>query len=505
MDDSPSVPADGAPPPGSVAAPVYHRQRVRHGPLSRSSKLYQGIGALPDTWKNFAYGSLLLFYYNQVLGMPAASASLALMIALVVDAVTDPLVGSLSDNCRSRLGRRHPFMYAAALPLGVALALTFLPPAGLTAGGLFWWLLGTTVATRVAMTFFLVPWSALYAELSDDYAERSAVVMWRYLVGWTGGVAFAFAVYTFVFPSTPAYTPGHLDPRAYPTFAVVLGVLVTLAALLTTALTTREIPYLLQPASDAPRAALAGFAAELRLALRNRDFLLLAGGIFVASAVTGTASALEIYMQTYFWGLRPEELRWFGVTIVGALLAIALVPPLQARYEKHHVLVVCALFNLVNGVAVVALRLAGVLTLPVDAALLALLIANVVVRVTADTLIGIMFASMVADTIDAQELACGRRQEGLFSGALSFAAKATSGLGIMLGGLLLEHVIAMPAGAKPDTLAPAVTTRIGVVAGLGVPLFYLLPIALVAFYDVTRARHAEIRAQLAARHGETRA
>lgn len=489
--------------PTASAAPVYHRQRVRHGPLSRSTKLYQGIGALPDTWKNFAYGSLLLFYYNQVLGMPAGSASFALMIALIVDAVTDPLVGSISDNYRGRLGRRHPFMYASALPLGIALTLTFLPPAGLTAAGLFWWLLGTTVATRVAMTFFLVPWSALYAELSDDYAERSAVVMWRYLVGWTGGVAFAFVVYTFVFPSTPEYTPGHLNPHAYPAFAVLLGALVTLAALLTTALTVREIPYLLQPAAAA-HAPLASFRAEVRLAVHNRDFLLLMGGIFVASAIAGTASALEIYMQTYFWGLTPENLRWFGVTILGALMAFVLLPPLQARFEKHHVLIVCALFNLANGLILVALRFAGVLALPVDAWLLAMMIANVMVRVTADTLIGIMFVSMVADTIDAQELASGRRQEGLFSGALSFAAKATSGFGIMLGGLLLEHVIAMPAGAKPETLDPAVMWRIGLVGGFGVPLFYVLPIVLLSFYDITRARHAVIREKLAARHGETR-
>lgn len=497
MDDGSTSPAADA------AASIYHRQRTRNGPLSLSTKFYQGIGALPDTYKNFAYGSLLLFYYNQVLGMPADSASLALMIALVIDAVADPLMGWFSDNYRSRLGRRHPFMFASAVPLGVALTLTFLPPAGLAPGGLFWWLLGTTVATRMAMTFFLVPWTALYAELSDDYAERTAVVTWRYLVGWTGGVAFAFAVYTFIFPSTPEYTPGHLNPHAYPAFAVLLGGLVALAALLTTALTVREISYLLQPTTaDAART---DFRSEVRLAMHNRDFLLLMGGIFIASAIAGTASALEIYMQTYFWGLTPEDLRWFGLTIAGAVLAFALVPPLQARFEKHQVLIVSALFNLVNGFALVALRFAGVLTLPVDAWLLAFLIVNVLLRVTADTLIGIMFASMVADTIDAQELVSGRRQEGLFSGALSFAAKATSGFGIMLGGLLLEHVITMPAGTTPATLAPDVMWRIGLVAGFGVPLFYLFPIALLSFYDISRARHAAIRARLAARHGETRA
>jgi GPH family glycoside/pentoside/hexuronide:cation symporter len=482
------------------APPTYHREHVRAGPLSISTQIYQGLGALPDTYKNFAFGSLLLFYYNQVLGLPAARASFALMLALVIDAIADPLVGSLSDNFQSRLGRRHPFMYASALPLGTALTLTFLPPARLSQDGLFAWLLACTIATRVAMTFFLVPWSALYAELTDDYAERSTVVMWRYLVGWTGGVAFAFAVFTFVFPSSPEYTPGHLNPRAYATFAPLLGGLVAAAVLLTTHLTVREIPYLLQPVPVGARPRFASFVSELGLAARNRDFLLLVAGILVSAAIAGTGGALDIYMTTYFWGLRPEELRWFGMTIVGAVAAFALVPVLQARIEKHHLLAVCALFNLVNGFIVVGLRFAGALPENGDPLLLPILIVNSIVRVAADTLIGVMFASMVADTLDAQELAAGRRQEGLFAGALSFAAKATSGFGVMIGGLLLEYVIAMPMGAKPATLDAAVIRRIGIVAGFCLPLFYLLPISGIRFYRITRARHAAIRAKLAERH-----
>jgi Na+/melibiose symporter-like transporter len=132
-----------------------------------------------------------------------------------------------------------------------------------------------------------------------------------------------------------------------------------------------------------------------------------------------------------------------------------------------------------------------------DPRLLALLVANSAVRVVADTLAGIMFASMVADTLDAQELAVGRRQEGVFSAALSFAGKATTGLGVMIGGFLLERVIEMPSIAGGAALDPAVTARLGAVAGFGLPVFYLVPISFAALYRITRARHAEIRARLA--------
>ncbi len=484
-----------------TAPPAYQRARTRRGPLSLSTQIYQGIGALPETCMNFAFLTLLLFYYNQVLGLPASRASLALMIALVIDAIADPLVGSLSDSFRSRLGRRHPFMYASALPLGVALALTFSPPAGLSHGGLFAWLLGGAVATRVAMTFFSVPWNALYAELSDDYAERSAVVMWRYIVGFAGGLAFVLSVWTFVFPSSPEYTPGHLNPRAYALFAPLLGAVVALSAFLTTQLTRREVPYLLQPADGAARPSWRGFVGDLALAAKNRDFVLLVVAILVTAAIAGTGTALDIYVQTYFWGLVPEDLRWFGFAIAGTALAFAAIGPLQARFEKHKLLIACALFSLANGFGLVGLRFADALPENGDPRLLALLIANSVVRVAADTIAGIMFASMVADTLDAQELAVGRRQEGVFSAALSFAGKATSGLGVMIGGFLLERVIEMPSVASGAALDPAITERIGIVAGFALPVFYLVPISFVVFYRITRERHAEIRARLAALRG----
>ena len=123
--------------------------------------------------------------------------------ALILDAFVDPIVGSYSDNLRSRLGRRHPLMYASALPLGLALFLSLTRPTGASQTLLFVWLTATVIATRISMTFLLIPWSAMYAELSDDYAERSSIITWRYLVGWIAVVALTFCTWTFIFPSTP--------------------------------------------------------------------------------------------------------------------------------------------------------------------------------------------------------------------------------------------------------------------------------------------------------------
>ena len=98
----------------------------RRVPLA--TRVLFGVGSIAEGVKNTAFNVFLLFYYNQVLGVSGTLTGTAIFLALCVDAVADPLIGSLSDGWRSRLGRRHPFMYAAALPMAVCFALLFLPP-----------------------------------------------------------------------------------------------------------------------------------------------------------------------------------------------------------------------------------------------------------------------------------------------------------------------------------------------------------------------------------------
>ena len=105
--------------------------------LTFNTKFAYGIGQLAEGLKNSALGTFVLFYYNQVLGLPGTLAGLALAIALVFDAFTDPLAGSISDNWQGKNGRRHPFMYASALPLAIFFYLLFSPPEGLSEIELF--------------------------------------------------------------------------------------------------------------------------------------------------------------------------------------------------------------------------------------------------------------------------------------------------------------------------------------------------------------------------------
>ena len=88
-----------------------------------STKLYYGIGSVAYGVKDNGFAYFLLLYYNQVLGLPAQWVGGAIMVALIFDAISDPIVGYASDNLHSRWGRRHPFMYAAAVPVAFSFYL----------------------------------------------------------------------------------------------------------------------------------------------------------------------------------------------------------------------------------------------------------------------------------------------------------------------------------------------------------------------------------------------
>lgn len=102
-------------------------------PLPRKTVVAYGVGQIAEGIKNHAFTAYLLFYYTSVLGLSGTLAGAALMIALVFDAVTDPLVAVLSDRTHSRWGRRHPYLFASALPLGIFFFFVFAPPPDLGA------------------------------------------------------------------------------------------------------------------------------------------------------------------------------------------------------------------------------------------------------------------------------------------------------------------------------------------------------------------------------------
>jgi len=226
--------------------------RAREGSMTQAdsrslplkTKLFFGLGQAAEGVKGRAFETFLFFYYEQVLGLSAGLSAVALVIAVGWDAISDPLMGSISDATHSRWGRRHPYMYGAALPLAVSFFCLFSPPGGLGQVGLFGWLTVFSVLGRTALTAYSVPHFALGAELSTDYDERTSVVAFRswfqQIAAWSV-VPISFAVF---FDATPEYANGQLDPSAYPVFALAFACVMAIAILASAAGTHDRIPSL---------------------------------------------------------------------------------------------------------------------------------------------------------------------------------------------------------------------------------------------------------------------
>ena len=141
-----------------------------------------------------AAGVATMVFYNQVLGVDPWLCGVVFFVASVVDAVSDPLVGSWSDNFRSRWGRRHPFMLLSVTPLALAFYLMYAPPADLSELQYFWWFLGTMVMLRLGKTFYTIPYDALGAELTDDYHERTSVFGYNGVISMVAGAVLGVLV-----------------------------------------------------------------------------------------------------------------------------------------------------------------------------------------------------------------------------------------------------------------------------------------------------------------------
>ncbi|MEM7100429.1 MAG: MFS transporter [Pseudomonadota bacterium] len=478
----------------------FERAQVRQGEVPFGIKVFQAVGGIAGATKDLIFRSFLLLYYNQVLGVPASTASIVLLIALIVDAVSDPLVGSYSDNLKHQLGRRHPLMFAAIIPFTASIYFLLAPPE-LSASATVVWFLLFTVLTRFTFTFYVVPWSALFSELTDDYTERSSLLAYRAGVGWLLGIIFVVVSYGVIFTAGDGYERGQLNPENYPPFAIMSAGVVFISGLITTLATRGQIPYLRQPTSEQPRFSFLQTWGELKLALQNRDMLFLFLAVLASSVVIGTNQAFEIYMNTYFWEFGGEQLQYMGWTAVGGLAAFLTVIPLQKRFDKKVLLVGCSVLIMFVTAVPVTLRLLGLAPENGTSGIVVLVVGTVTVNAYLATVALTMFGSMLADTIDLQELRTGLRQEGLFNSAITFSGKATTGWGIVIAGFLLDYVVGLPPAAEPEQITQDMVWRIAVLDGYVVPLFNVVWLWLAMQYSIDRKRHAQIRAELDGRSG----
>ncbi len=466
-------------------------------PLTRGIKVSYGVGQAAEGIKNAAFNVFVFFYYTQVLGLPTVYTGIAIGIALAVDSITDPLIGSLSDNWQGSNGRRHPFLYVSILPLGLFFIGLFNPPE-LEEFMLFLWLTVFSVGTRAMMTLYYVPHVSLGAELSEDFNERTEVVAYRYFFSYVGGILTYIIGFVVYFPDT------QFNVEAYAPFGLTLSLLMMASILITALGTKRRIPRL--PASRINRESVSILRVlhktmlEIRSALTNRSFRWLFAGVLIVFAMVGVDNALNLHMNTYFWELQGGgNLFFFAATPVGALIGTALASPLTRWFDKKPSVIIGTLCWALCQVIPVVLRLLGWFPENGTDELLYSLIVIKFIQGLGVVQALIAFNSMVADVVDEHELITGLRQEGIFFSSVSFSNKMTSGIGTVAAGFALA-LIDWPTGAAVQTaadIAPETIAWLGLIYGPIVSGFALVSAYCYSKYGLNRQRHAEIVEELA--------
>ncbi len=463
--------------------------------LRLATKLAYGFGSIAYGIKDNGFSTLLLLFYNQVVGLPAGLVGTAILVALVLDAVLDPLIGHISDHTRSRWGRRHPFMYAAAVPVGVLYLLLWNPPVHASHAVILLYLVVAAILVRTAISCYEIPSSALAPELTTDYHERTSVLGYRYLFGWLGGVGMLLIVFAVFLVPTAEYPVGQLNPAGYHRYAIAASVAMTAAILLSALGTHREIAHL--PKASPTRMSLEGTWRGITATLHNRPFLILmVSGIF-AYTNQGVTFALNTYFNTFLWGFSASALALFVLSILaGVVLAFVMASFASRRVGKRRAAVSFGLIYIIFAVGPLFLRLQGWFPANGSPVLLPLLLAATALAIGAGVAGFILGASMMSDVVEDSQSRTGERTEGVFFAGSFFMQKCVSGVGLFLSGAILtwSH---FPAAAVPGTVGQGVLDRLTFTYCALTVLFGVASAGVLSLFPLGEADHRERLAALA--------
>jgi GPH family glycoside/pentoside/hexuronide:cation symporter len=384
------------------------------GSLSLGQKLGFGIFDLGGNLFFTLMGFWCLKYLTDTAGLAAGLAGIALMVGKAWDAVTDPVMGYISDRTRSRWGRRRPYLLFGALPMFLSMWFFFSPPAFTGQAALTLWALLALMLLNTAATVINIPYSSLTPELTTDYHERSALNGYRFGCAVFGTIIGAAAVQ----PLTGLFGSPRLG---WSMTGLILGALMALTTLLTFA-GTREKPH---AAADYPRE---GFFSTYRGVFGNGPYvrLLLTYALHIMG-ITFLQSILPYYTE-YIYGRPDLTTLALGILLLSAMAFIPVSVLVSRKIGKKRTYQIC--FAVISSacLAVFFFGQAG----GIGGFLILMAYAG----------IGVGFSyvapyAMIPDAIDWGAKAGGERKEGAYYGIWTFVSKLGTALSVFVSGGIL--------------------------------------------------------------------
>jgi GPH family glycoside/pentoside/hexuronide:cation symporter len=489
---------------------------VNSGKLRLSTKIAYGFGQLGEMLFLGLTLAFIPIFYNQAVGLSAELVGTALFVGIFADAISDPLIGSISDRWRSkRFGRRHPFLFVSAPPLALCLYMLFQPPAALIAipigetlpdqWPLFAWMTTWLLLGRFFMTLYIIPHLALGAELSTDYDERASVFSYNAMFGFFFGPMIAFVAWTFFFAgegirvSDGALVAGQLNPANYQGIAILAAIGIVVGVWICAGFTLSQVKRLPQPPADLPPFRFSTVFVEVYEAFRNKSYLMLMLGYFCLSLTLGHAESTNTIIFTFFWELEPSQIRWFSFFATVGFVAGAFMAPFLIKLIQKRPLVIIGVvgYGLIHPSPYI-LRMAGLWPENGAEALLPMLLVWTVLATWCLAALNVCVMSMLADLVDEHQLKSGRRQEGIFFSARIFFAKASNSVASLLAGITLAYYAQLPPNSIPGSLDDDILSRMGLL----VVLFSIGALVAGWFYSrytLDKDRVMEIQQELADR------
>ena len=457
------------------------------------TKISYGLGGCIDMWGHWLYPNLAYPVFNIFLGLSPQLVGTALMLIRIVDAMSDPFFGWMSDNARTRMGRRRPFILVGSLFAGVGLPLLFFVPSGWTGNQLFWWMLGSSLVYIPFVSCFNMPYQSLGNELTPDYHERTSVMTYKMVIQKFFEVAFFIGLpFTNLAFFTIAATGKQNILLGVQVFCGILGALMLVNGLLVF-FNVKERYYAGVAARQQEKVSL---KASIYETMKCRPFRLkmLAGLSFsLGSSMVGS---LGYYATVYYvaGGDTKSGNNWNGLMGAAWMIGGFIGPPVLAwvcrRIGKR------PSFLLTCGIGFAAYGATWFLYTPA-LPWLQVLSSGSMAFVAASYYM--LDQTIGADIMDYDELNTGKRREGAFSACGSWMNKAGNALGYFLSGqvLALTGFSAAQAVQSPGSIFWIRAMLAGIpIAGVCLAALFLWR------YPLTQQRMAEVRAQLEARRGK---
>ncbi len=426
--------------------------------------------ALPELTQAIVTLPMALFipaFYADDLKLPLAGVGVAIAASRLLDVISDPLIGVLSDRWVTRWGRRKPWVASGTPLLMVSAWMVFAPPAAVSLGYLLVW------ASLLFLAFTMVdlPHKVWGAELSTDYLERNYVAAWREGFGAFGLILFLSMLWLMgIF--------GHHSAREQLT-AIALSIVVSLPLLVGIALV--KVPE--AAPERIPGEPLKGRLAWLAV-IRNRAFIRTMATILLFGAAVMIQATLHKLVLTHVVG-RPEIFApLILVENIGSIAAIPFWLRIAARFGKHRAVTAAALWI---GVCSLGLPI-------VEAGDSVIYSALIVMRGTSLTSIFLLSNSIAADVVDQDIVETGRQRTGLFFAIWGMAVKGAVALGV-----LLATVLPAALGFDPGNGAPTPEAKRWLMLIYGwLPCLIMASAApLLWNFPIDRRRQRELRARIA--------